>query len=152
MQAGAAAEVAEAAGDDCMELDSRGVSAGWEASTSALTGSGGYLEHLFRSVAWELHGVRVTGPLVYTTIRNTDFKETVLEVDGRVVLRFAAVYGFRNIQNLLRKIKLGRSEYDYVEIMACPSGCLNGGGQLKPDAATGQTAKQLLEEVGVAQC
>ena len=39
-----------------------------------------------------------------------------------VVLRFAAVYGFRNIQTLMRKIKSGRCEYHYVEVMACPSG------------------------------
>jgi len=38
------------------------------------------------------------------------------------VLRFAAVYGFRNIQTLVRKMKSRRCEYDYVEVMACPSG------------------------------
>lgn len=38
------------------------------------------------------------------------------------MLRFAAVYGFRNIQTLVRKIKMKRCEYDYVEVMACPSG------------------------------
>ncbi len=43
-------------------------------------------------------------------------------VDGRPVLRFAAVYGFRNIQTLVRKMKSRRCEYDYVEVMACPSG------------------------------
>jgi len=37
------------------------------------------------------------------------------------------------------------SEYDYVEVMACPSGCLNGGGQIK--AHKGQTSQQLLEEL-----
>ena len=136
--------------DEAMDVDERGVevAAEAEASTSALTGSGGYLEHVFRQAAWELHGVRVTAPISYTTLRNADFKEAALEVDGRVVLRVAAVYGFRNIQNLLRKIKLRKSEYHYVEIMACPSGCLNGGGQLKPDqGGTARTAKQLLEEV-----
>ena len=136
--------------DEAMDVDERGVevAAEAEASTSALTGSGGYLEHVFRQAAWELHGVRGTAPISYTTLRNADFKEAALEVDGRVVLRVAAVYGFRNIQNLLRKIKLRKSEYHYVEIMACPSGCLNGGGQLKPDqGGTARTAKQLLEEV-----
>jgi iron only hydrogenase large subunit-like protein len=39
-------------------------------------------------------------------------------------LRFAAAYGFRNIQGLMRRIKLGRCEYDYVEVMACPSGAV----------------------------
>lgn len=45
----------------------------------------------------------------------------------------------------VRKIKRGACEYDYVEIMACPSGCLNGGGQMKPRAE--QSSQQLLEQL-----
>lgn len=45
-----------------------------------------------------------------------------LEKDGEVLLRFAAVYGFRNIQNLVQKLKRGKSPYHFVEVMACPSG------------------------------
>lgn len=44
------------------------------------------------------------------------------QVDGQPVLKFAAAYGFRNIQNLVQKMKRGRSSYHYVEVMACPSG------------------------------
>ena len=40
-------------------------------------------------------------------------------------------YGFRNIQTLVQKLKRGVCAYDYVEVMACPSGCLNGGGQVR---------------------
>ena len=61
------------------------------------------------------------------------------------MLRFAAAYGFRNIQTLVRKIKRKACEYDYVEIMACPSACLNGGGQIK--ARKGQSAQQLLDDL-----
>ena len=45
-----------------------------------------------------------------------------LEVNGETVLRFALAYGFRNIQNLVQKLKRGKSPYDYIEVMACPSG------------------------------
>ncbi len=51
-----------------------------------------------------------------------DIRQLSSAVNGRTVLRFAAVYGFRNIQTLVRKIKMKRCEYDYVEVMACPSG------------------------------
>lgn len=54
--------------------------------------------------------------------RNKDFQEVTLEKDGQVLLRFAAVYGFRNIQNLVQKLKRGKSSYHFVEVMACPSG------------------------------
>lgn len=54
--------------------------------------------------------------------RNKDFQEVTLEKEGEVLLRFATVYGFRNIQNLVQKLKRGKSPYHFVEVMACPSG------------------------------
>ena len=46
----------------------------------------------------------------------------MLQVKGEVVLKFAAAYGFRNIQNLVQKMKRGKCSYHFVEVMACPSG------------------------------
>jgi iron only hydrogenase large subunit-like protein len=43
----------------------------------------------------------------------------------------AKCYGFRNIQNVVKMIKNNKCEYVYIEIMACPNGCFNGGGQIK---------------------
>lgn len=54
------------------------------------------------------------------------------QVDGQVVLRFAYAYGFRNIQSILAKARRAKCPYQFVEVMACPSGCVNGGGQIKP--------------------
>lgn len=54
--------------------------------------------------------------------RNQDFQEVVIEKDGEPMLRFALAYGFRNIQNIVQKVKRGKLTYDFVEIMACPSG------------------------------
>ena len=62
------------------------------------------------------------GPLPLQPVRNADFKEVVLDVDGAPALRFASAYGFRNIQTLMRQMKRRRCAYDYVEVMACPSG------------------------------
>ncbi|KAI7803840.1 cytosolic Fe-S cluster assembly factor narfl [Triplophysa rosa] len=88
--------------------------------------------------------LREVEPAALDTI-NKDFQEVTLEKEGEVLLRFAAVYGFRNIQNLVQKLKRGKSPYHFVEVMACPSGCLNGGGQIKPSAD--QTGKELLQHV-----
>lgn len=49
-----------------------------------------------------------------------------LEKEGQIVLHFAAAYGFRNIQNLVQKLKRGRCPYHYVEVMACPAGSWGG--------------------------
>lgn len=115
------------------------------------SGSGGYADYLFRAAALDLFGMQVTA-VPWRTGRNPDVKEAVLELpaadgaDGcRPVLRFAVVNGFRNIQNLIRKLKQGTSEYDFVEVMACPGGCLNGGGQIRP--ATGEIPRLFLERV-----
>ena len=70
--------------------------------------------------------------LEFKQVRNKDFKEVILEAHGIPILKIALAYGFRNIQNIVRKIKTKKCEYDYVEIMACPGGWLNGGGQIKP--------------------
>ena len=53
-----------------------------------------------------------------------------MDQEGNILLHFAAAYGFRSIQNLVQKIKRKKCPYHFVEVMACPSGCLNGGGQV----------------------
>ncbi|XP_056641236.1 probable cytosolic Fe-S cluster assembly factor GI11683 [Diorhabda sublineata] len=108
------------------------------------SGSGGYADHIFKYAAKELFG-KDCDNLEYKCLRNQDFKEVLLEQDGKVVLRFAIANGFRNIQNLVQKLKRGKSQYHYVEVMACPSGCLNGGAQVRPK--NGVTIKDLLSEI-----
>ncbi|KAK9393301.1 cytosolic Fe-S cluster assembly factor NARFL-like [Crotalus adamanteus] len=106
-------------------------------------GSGGYLEHIFKHAAKELFGIPVK-ELHYKTLKNKDFQEVTLEKDGQTLLHFALAYGFRNIQNFVQKLKRGKLPYHYIEVMACPSGCLNGGGQIR---AEGESSKDLLHHV-----
>ncbi|CAK6964786.1 cytosolic Fe-S cluster assembly factor narfl [Scomber scombrus] len=117
---------------------------GDEFLSHAGSASGGYLHHVFTNAAKQLLGEEVK-ELTYKTLRNKDFQEVTLEKDGVVVLCFASTYGFRNIQNLVQKLKRGKSPYHFVEVMACPSGCLNGGGQIK--ALPGENQKELLQKV-----
>ncbi|CDW83058.1 cytosolic fe-s cluster assembly factor narfl [Stylonychia lemnae] len=110
--------------------------------------SNGYLEYIFRRAAKEIFSINIdpSQPLEYQQGKNKDLKECVLNVEGETVLKFSAAYGFRNIQNVIRNIKRAKCEYDYVEIMACPGGCLNGGGQIKP-AQMNMSPKDLLENL-----
>ncbi|CAJ2631122.1 unnamed protein product [Trifolium pratense] len=110
--------------------------------------SGGYAETVFRYAAKTLFGRHIDGPLNFRKIKNPDYQEVTLEIDGETVLKFALCYGFSNLQKIVQKMKTRKSDYHFLEIMACPSGCLNGGGQIKP--ISGQSAKelsQLLESV-----
>ncbi|KAJ2691532.1 hypothetical protein H4R19_006343, partial [Coemansia spiralis] len=87
-----------------------------------------------------------THPLLQATaVRNqADHREiTLLDPATRQpALRFAAVYGFRHLQNLVRKLKSGRAVYHYVEVAACPSACSNGGGQIQPADPSPAAKKQ----------
>ncbi|XP_071542141.1 cytosolic Fe-S cluster assembly factor narfl isoform X2 [Panulirus ornatus] len=106
--------------------------------------SGGYAHNVFVNAAKELFS-EDKEKLQWKTLRNADFREVTLEVNGETVLRFALAYGFRNIQNLVQKLKRGKSPYHYVEVMACPSGCLNGGAQIRPDSTL--PAKDLVSKL-----
>ena len=55
--------------------------------------------------------------LTYKTLKNSDFREVSLERDGKTVLKFAIANGFRNIQNLVQKLKRKRCDYDFVEVI-----------------------------------
>lgn len=108
------------------------------------SGSGGYSDFIFKHAAKVLFN-EDNEHLEYKNLRNPDFRELTLEKDGKVLLRFAIANGFRNIQNLVQKLKRGKSNYHYVEIMACPSGCLNGGAQIRPQ--NNQSQKELTHDL-----
>lgn len=84
--------------------------------------------------------------------RNKDFQEVTLEKEGQVLLHFAMVYGFRNIQNLVQRLKRGRCPYHYVEVMACPSGSSREGQDTRAPSGTRAVGHHLpgweWEEVG----
>jgi len=93
-------------------------------------GSGGYLEHIFRHTVDALYGDK-DPKIKYESGRNPDLREVKYVVDGEVKLRFAAAYGFKSIQTIVRQMKRKKCHFDYIEVMACPKGCNNGGGQPK---------------------
>ncbi|KAM9837255.1 nuclear prelamin A recognition factor isoform 1-T2 [Aulostomus maculatus] len=108
-------------------------------------GSEGFLEHVFKHAAKELFGLDVH-EITYKTLRNRDFQEVTLERDGETLLRFAAVYGFRNIQTLVHRMRRGRVPYQLVEVLSCPGGCLSGRGQAESETG-GRTDKNLVQQM-----
>eukprot|EP01147_Barroeca_monosierra_P000036 gene36-3432_t len=100
--------------------------------------SGGYLHHVLAYATRELYGIKLDS-IEMKTRRGEDYKDTQVFVNDKVVLRFATAYGFRNIQNMVRRLRQQKCPYQYIEIMACPKGCVNGGGQIRhadPSMAT----------------
>ncbi|KAL4811244.1 cytosolic Fe-S cluster assembly factor nar1 [Aspergillus unguis] len=128
--------------------------------TMAAGTSGGYLY----SVLLTFQARNPGSEIVTERGRNADVVEyTLMSSGGEPILKAARYYGFRNIQNLVRKLKPARvsrlpgakapiaarrqavsrngaaagpsTDYAYVEVMACPGGCTNGGGQIRIEDA-----------------
>lgn len=65
----------------------------------------------------------------YSGVRGIDsIKEASLELGGREI-KIAVVHGLSNADKLIREMKAGKVYYDFIEVMACPGGCICGGGQ-----------------------
>lgn len=148
-----------------------------ELLTHTGTSSGSYLHTLLNLYATRDPSLE----LATRQVRGSDFEEYILRAsagDNRIVFKAARCYGFRSLQNVVRRVgraaglQVGRGAagrlaavrakrrikpktanaegnedengdsdrpYDYVEVMACPSGCVNGGGQLRPPVSIVQS-------------
>lgn len=90
--------------------------------------TGGVMEAAIRTVAEILTGKSIDN-VDYEIVRGIEgIKEATLEI-GDVTLKAAVAHGLANARKLLDKIKAGEAEYHFIEIMGCPGGCVNGGGQ-----------------------
>ncbi len=70
--------------------------------------------------------------ILFNSVRGMEnIKEAVFDVDGNEV-RLAVVHGLKNAEELVKQIKEGQRYYHFVEVMACPGGCVSGGGQPVP--------------------
>ncbi|OPZ89572.1 MAG: NADP-reducing hydrogenase subunit HndC [Firmicutes bacterium ADurb.Bin419] len=90
--------------------------------------TGGVMEAALRTVAEVLSGKSIEN-VDYEQVRGVEgIKEATVKV-GDLELKAAVAHGLGNARKLLDRIKAGEANYHFVEIMACPGGCVNGGGQ-----------------------
>ena len=90
--------------------------------------TGGVMEAALRTVYHVLTG-KEHGAIAFTSVRGFDgIKESQIEINGQI-LRFAVAHGMKNAKVLMDQIRKGESPYQFIEIMGCPGGCINGGGQ-----------------------
>ena len=90
--------------------------------------TGGVMEAALRTVC-ELATGQSPKSLDFLEVRGIGgIKEAEYDIGGKTV-RCATASGLANVKKLLDMIKRGEKEYDFIEMMACPGGCVNGGGQ-----------------------
>ena len=90
--------------------------------------TGGVMEAALRTAADVLTGQSLQD-IDYTEVRGTDgIKEATYHVAGMDV-KVAVASGLTNAATVLDRVKNGQADYHFIEIMCCPGGCVNGGGQ-----------------------
>lgn len=90
--------------------------------------TGGVMEAALRYAVEAITGETLTD-VEFKDVRGTEgIKEAEYKV-GDLNVKVAAVSGLKNAEKIMEDIKAGKSDYTFIEIMACPGGCVNGGGQ-----------------------
>lgn len=90
--------------------------------------TGGVMEAALRTAVETLTGEELAS-LDFTEVRGMEgIKEAVYPVAGMDV-KVAVASGLGNARKLLEKVRSGEADYHFIEIMGCPGGCVNGGGQ-----------------------
>ncbi|MBR9976351.1 MAG: [FeFe] hydrogenase, group A [Bacteroidetes bacterium] len=128
------ARMIRVAGIDFHKLPNEGFDDPMGESTGAgaiFGASGGVMEAALRTAHFYLTGNDMPSPS-YAPIRGLEgVKQAEVRI-GDTTLRVAAVSGLKNIKPMLDAIRDGNSPFHFIEVMACPGGCVNGGGQPLP--------------------
>ncbi len=90
--------------------------------------TGGVMEAALRTVA-EIVEKKPLDKIEFEQVRGTEgIKEATVTLGGKDI-RVAIAHGLGNARKLLESIRSGEKQYEFIEIMACPGGCVTGGGQ-----------------------
>ncbi|HVN96389.1 MAG TPA: NADH-dependent [FeFe] hydrogenase, group A6 [Syntrophorhabdaceae bacterium] len=94
--------------------------------------TGGVMEAALRT-AYELVTGKTLENVEFTAVRGLEgIKEAAIPVEGIGEVRVAVSHGLGNARKLLDRVKQCKVQYHFIEIMACPGGCVGGGGQPIP--------------------
>jgi len=90
--------------------------------------TGGVIEAACRT-AYELHTGKTLEKVEFNALRGMEgIRSATIDFDG-LPLNIGIAHGLANARKLLNEVRAGRSKYHAIEIMACPGGCIGGGGQ-----------------------
>lgn len=98
--------------------------------------TGGVMEAALRTAVWKLTGEAPDSPIDFTDVRGVKGVKLASYKVGDLEVKVAVASGLANARELLDKVKAGELTVHFIEIMACPGGCVNGGGQILVPAET----------------
>jgi len=91
--------------------------------------SGGVMEAAIRTAYFKLNGKEMVNFKVNAVRGTQGIKEARIQVTENLEIGVAVVSGLANAEKLLKEIENGRNDIHFIEVMACPGGCISGGGQ-----------------------
>jgi len=100
-------------------------------STGAATifgATGGVMEAALRSASEWIEG-EFACKNEFKDVRGTEGVKEAIYTIGDLTLNVAAVSGLANVRKIMDDLRAGKSKYHFIEVMCCPGGCINGGGQ-----------------------
>lgn len=93
--------------------------------------TGGVMEAALRTVFKKVTGKDLDS-IDFIPVRGMEpVKEAKVDLGEAGIVRIAVVHGLRNAEKLLQAIAAGEAHYHFVEVMACPGGCIDGGGTIR---------------------
>ncbi|MDD6275573.1 MAG: NADH-dependent [FeFe] hydrogenase, group A6 [Clostridia bacterium] len=90
--------------------------------------TGGVMEAALRTAVETITG-QTLDDVEFAEVRGMDGVKEAVYSAGDLQIKVAVASGTKNAKKLMEQVKNGTSEYQFIEIMACPGGCINGGGQ-----------------------
>ena len=97
--------------------------------------TGGVMEAALRTV-YEVVSGKALESIDFEGVRGIEGVKEAAVMVGDLEVKVAVAHGTGNARKLMDKVLAGEKEYHFIEVMACPGGCLNGGGQPIVDAKT----------------
>ncbi len=92
--------------------------------------TGGVMEAALRFAVEAISGEKLAADQVdFKEVRGIEGIKEASYTAGGVTVKVAVASGLANARKLMEKVRAGEADYQFIEIMACPGGCVNGGGQ-----------------------
>ena len=154
-------------GSTCCVFDSPFHNVGPTRPEGVRTVSGGNMDYIFQTACRQLFDVKVfvdhdgtykvvcneegieNGAVHQKVMRGGDVVQLTLMVNGLQVLRFGAAYGLRNVHNVVNTLDAKSGSTHYIEVMACPGGCVGGGGQIKDENSHGNARHRVRKVTAI---
>lgn len=98
--------------------------------------TGGVMEAAVRTMYYVANGEEY-GEIEYTQLRGFDgIRTAMVDMGGKIgVVKVAMAHGLKPARQLAEACKSGEADFDFIEVMACPGGCVDGGGNLRSKKA-----------------